>query len=147
MSLYQLSMKPFSLLEDLVVRKMFLILFDLNNLDRNLFIRISGKQFLNTCEYLDVKNNEFTNFLKKDVNGNLKLVKENTLTNEDNDVKQMNENVDKMKIKDEEIKNDAKLKNGDRIDLKMASEFNNINKKSKEPLILEVEGEKMDEIN
>lgn len=94
---------------------------------------------MNTCEYLDVKNNEFTNFLKRDVNGNLRLVKEKTLTNDD---QQLDDSLNKMKIRDEEARKDDQLNNGDRKDSKLIAEF----KKSKEPLI-EVEGEKMDETN
>jgi len=89
----------------------------------------NGKQFLNTCEYLDVKNNEFTNFLKKDMNGNLKLMKEKTLTNED-DV-ELNDRLNSMKIRDEEVKQESQT-NGDR-------------KESRKEALIEVEGEKMDE--
>lgn len=97
----------------------------------------NGKQFLNNCEYLDVKNNEWTTFLKKNLNGNIKLSKENTLT----DLDQLNESVDKIQLNDESKKDQFKPEstNGDRKEFK-SLEF----KKSKEPLI-EVEGEKMDE--
>ena len=86
----------------------------------------NGKQFQSTAEYLDIKNNEWTSFthLRRDVNGNLKLRKEDTLTN-------LNESVNKLRLCDSE-----QLTNGD-----ARKEMN-----SKEPLI-EVEGEKMDQPN
>lgn len=92
----------------------------------------NGK-FINTAEFLDVRNNEWTSFtqLKRDLNGNLRLLKEDTLTNLD----QLNESVQKLNAGDEKEK-DQPSTNGD----------NRKEMKSKEPLI-EVEGEKMDEPN
>ena len=94
----------------------------------------TGKQFLNNCEYLDIKNNEWTTFLKKNVNG-LKLVKENTLT----DLNQLNTN-DRMKLN--KLKNQESNSNhGDRKEQK-STEF----KKSKELIeVIEVEGEKIED--
>lgn len=87
----------------------------------------SGKAFLQTVEYLDTKNNEWTTFLKKDVNGNLKLVKDRT---DD----QLDDDLNKLKVRDDERKQNIK------------QEMMNGKKSSKEPLV-EVEGEKMSETN